>query len=195
MQYKDFIVENGQMYYRKKPLYSQPLFWTTIVGAVLTFILGVAFLFTLIGLSVTEDSWSSTYPDSYFDGSLSYQDYRLGETMQSLDGVAVTVTAMGKDASVQLVDSYYSHAYVVDVELNNTSSTDVYIDESYFNLIDPTNQYVFPLDLRTYDVNVPEKIKPGEKLSLRLVYGVDEETNFALVFEDAMWTELVTEGI
>ncbi|MDW8576040.1 hypothetical protein Q7V23_09100 [Streptococcus suis] len=33
MQTKDFVVENGQMYYKKKPLYKQPLFWTTIAGA------------------------------------------------------------------------------------------------------------------------------------------------------------------
>ncbi len=26
MQTKDFVVENGQMYYKKKPLYKQPLF-------------------------------------------------------------------------------------------------------------------------------------------------------------------------
>ncbi|MHC3649508.1 hypothetical protein [Streptococcus suis] len=26
MQTKDFVVENGQMYYKKKPLHKQPLF-------------------------------------------------------------------------------------------------------------------------------------------------------------------------
>lgn len=194
MQTKDFVVENGQMYYKKKPLHKQPLFWTTLVGAVLSFILGVTCLILMTGLSLsgTSDSWDS---ESYFDDTKTYTEYQVGDSVDFSDGLHVTVTSMGKDDSVELVDSYYSTAYVVEVEVENSTAEELYFDEYYFSLMDPVSQIPFTLDLRTYDVNLVEKLKPGEKVQVKLIYGIDNETNFGFTYEDAMWTELVAEGI
>lgn len=194
MQTKDFVVENGQMYYKKKPLHKQPLFWTTLVGAVLSFILGVTCLILMTGLSLsgTSDSWDS---ESYFDDTKTYTEYQVGDSVDFSDGLHVTVTSMGKDDSVELVDSYYSTAYVVEMEVENSTAEELYFDEYYFSLMDPVSQIPFSLDLRTYDVNLVEKLKPGEKVQVKLIYGIDNETNFGFTYEDAMWTELVAEGI
>ncbi|HEL1768163.1 TPA: DUF4352 domain-containing protein [Streptococcus suis] len=194
MQTKDFVVENGQMYYKKKPLHKQPLFWTTIAGAVLSFILGVTCLILMTGLSLsgTSDSWDS---ESYFDDTKTYTEYQVGDSVDFSDGLHVTVTSMGKDDSVELVDSYYSTAYVVEVEVENSTAEELYFDEYYFSLVDPASQIPFTLDMRTYDVNLVEKLKPGEKVQVKLIYGIDNETNFGFTYEDAMWTELVAEGI
>ena len=194
MQTKDFVVENGQMYYKKKPLHKQPLFWTTLVGAVLSFILGVTCLILMTGLSLsgTSDSWDS---ESYFDDTKTYPEYQVGDSVDFSDGLHVTVTSMGKDDSVELVDSYYSTAYVVEMEVENSTAEELYFDEYYFSLMDPVSQIPFSLDLRTYDVNLVEKLKPGEKVQVKLIYGIDNETNFGFTYEDAMWTELVAEGI
>ena len=35
---KEFVIEDGIDYYRKKPLHKQPLFWTTIAGAVISLV-------------------------------------------------------------------------------------------------------------------------------------------------------------
>ncbi|MFM0599134.1 DUF4352 domain-containing protein [Streptococcus suis] len=194
MQTKDFVVENGQMYYKKKPLHKQPLFWTTIAGAVLSFILGVTCLILMTGLSLsgTSDSWDS---ESYFDDTKTYTEYQVGDSVDFSDGLHVTVTSMGKDDSVELVDSYYSTAYVVEMEVENSTAEELYFDEYYFSLMDSVSQIPFSLDLRTYDVNLVEKLKPGEKVQVKLIYGIDNETNFGFTYEDAMWTELVAEGI
>ncbi|HEL1960078.1 TPA: DUF4352 domain-containing protein [Streptococcus suis] len=194
MQTKDFVVENGQMYYKKKPLHKQPLFWTTIAGAVLSFILGVTCFIFMIGLSLsgTSDSWDS---EGYFDDTKTYTEYQVGDAVDFSDGLHVTVTSMGKDDSVELVDSYYSTAYVVEMEVENSTAEELYFDEYYFSLMDPVSQIPFSLDLRTYDVNLVEKLKPGEKVQVKLIYGIDNETNFGFTYEDAMWTELVAEGI
>ncbi|CYW22998.1 DUF4352 domain-containing protein [Streptococcus suis] len=194
MQTKDFVVENGQMYYKKKPLHKQPLFWTTLVGAVLSFILGVTCLILMTGLSLsgTSDSWDS---ESYFDDTKTYTEYQVGDAVDFSDGLHVTVTSMGKDDSVELVDSYYSTAYVVEMEVENSTAEELYFDEYYFSLMDSVSQIPFSLDLRTYDVNLVEKLKPGEKVQVKLIYGIDNETNFGFTYEDAMWTELVAEGI
>ncbi|HEL1661366.1 TPA: DUF4352 domain-containing protein [Streptococcus suis] len=194
MQTKDFVVENGQMYFKKKPLHKQPLFWTTIAGAVLSFILGVTCLILMTGLSLsgTSDSWDS---ESYFDDTKTYTEYQVGDSVDFSDGLHVTVTSMGKDDSVELVDSYYSTAYVVEMEVENSTAEELYFDEYYFSIMDPVSQIPFSLDLRTYDVNLVEKLKPGEKVQVKLIYGIDNETNFGFTYEDAMWTELVAEGI
>lgn len=190
---KDFVIEDGQMYYRKKPLYRQPLFWTTIVGLVLTFVLGVTCVILTLGLNVSQ-SQGTTYPD-YVDETLTYEEYQIGDKVNFSDGLDVTVTSMGKDDSVSLVDDYYSSAYVVEMEVENTTDERVYFDEYYFNLIDPTTQIPYTLDLSTYDVNLVEKLEPGEKINVKLIYGVDDETSFGFVYEEAMWTDLISEGI
>ncbi|MFZ2668556.1 MAG: DUF4352 domain-containing protein [Streptococcus suis] len=190
---KDFVIEDGQMYYRKKPLYRQPLFWTTIVGLVLTFVLGFTCVVLTLGLNVSQ-SRGTTYPD-YLDKTLTYIEYQIGDKVNFSDGLDVTVTSMGKDDSVSLVDDYYSSAYVVEVEVENATDERVYFDEYYFNLIDPTTQIPYTLDLSTYDVNLVEKLEPGEKINVKLIYGVDDESSFGLVYEEAMWTDLISEGI
>ena len=190
---KDFVIEDGQMYYRKKPLYRQPLFWTTIVGLVLTFILGFTSVVLTLGLNVSQ-SQGTTYPD-YLDETLTYEEYQIGDKVNFSDGLDVTVTSMGKDDSVSLVDDYYSSAYVVEMEVENATDERVYFDEYYFNLIDQTTQIPYTLDLSTYDVNLVEKLEPGEKINVKLIYGVDDVSSFGLVYEEAMWTDLISEGI
>lgn len=190
---KDFVIEDGQMYYRKKPLYRQPLFWTTIVGLVLTFVLGFTCVVLTLGLNVSQ-SRGTTYPD-YLDETLTYKEYQIGDKVNFSDGLDVTVTSMGKDDSVSLVDDYYSSAYVVEVEVENATDERVYFDEYYFNLIDQTTQIPYTLDLSTYDVNLVEKLEPGERINVKLIYGVDDESSFGLVYEEAMWTDLISEGI
>ncbi|WP_242616089.1 DUF4352 domain-containing protein [Streptococcus parasuis] len=190
---KEFVIEDGQMYYRKKPLYRQPLFWTTIVGLVLTFVLGFTCVVLTLGLNVSQ-SRGTTYPD-YLDKTLTYKEYQIGDKVNFSDGLDVTVTSMGKDDSVSLVDDYYSSAYVVEMEVENATDERVYFDEYYFNLIDQTTQIPYTLDLSTYDVNLVEKLEPGEKINVKLIYGVDDESSFGLVYEEAMWTDLISEGI
>lgn len=190
---KDFVIEDGQMYYRKKPLYRQPLFWTTIVGLVLTFVLGFTCVVLTLGLNVSQ-SRGTTYPD-YLDETSTYKEYQIGDKVNFSDGLDVTVISMGKDDSVSLVDDYYSSAYVVEMEVENATDERVYFDEYYFNLIDQTTQIPYTLDLSTYDVNLVEKLEPGEKINVKLIYGVDDESSFGLVYEEAMWTDLISEGI
>ena len=190
---KDFVIEDGQMYYRKKPLYRQPLFWTTIVGLVLTFVLGFTCVVLTLGLNVSQ-SRGTTYPD-YLDETSTYKEYQIGDKVNFSDGLDVTVTSMEKDDSISLVDDYYSSAYVVEMEVENATDERVYFDEYYFNLIDPTTQIPYTLDLSTYDVNLVEKLEPGEKINVKLIYGVDDESSFGLVYEEAMWTDLISEGI
>ena len=190
---KEFVIEDGQMYYRKKPLYRQPLFWTTIVGLVLTFVLGFTCVVLTLGLNVSQ-SRGTTYPD-YLDKTLTYKEYQIGDKVNFSDGLDVTVTSMGKDDSVSLVDDYYSSAYVVEMEVENATDERVYFDEYYFNLINQTTQIPYTLDLSTYDVNLVEKLEPGEKINVKLIYGVGDESSFGLVYEEAMWTDLISEGI
>ncbi|HFI0639909.1 TPA: DUF4352 domain-containing protein [Streptococcus suis] len=194
MEVKDFVVENGQMYYKKKALYRQPLFWTTIVGLILSFVLGVTclILMTSLASSETTDYWSS---ESYFDDSIVYTEYQVGDSVDFSDGLQITVTSMGKDDSLTLVDDYYSFAYLVEMEVKNPTEEVVYFDEYYFQLVDAGTVIPYDLDMRTYDVNLPEKVNPGETIKVKLVYGVDQIDNLAFVYEDVMWTELIGEGI
>lgn len=193
MEVKDFVVENGQMYYKKKPIFKQPLFWTTLVGAVLSFILGVTCLILMTGLSLsgTSDSWDS---ESFFDDTKNYTEYQVGDSVDFSDGLQITVTSMSKDDGLAPIGDN-GFAYLVELDVKNTSEKPLYFDEYMFQLIDVETYIPYDLDMRTYDVNLVEKINPGEVIKVKLIYGVDQASNLGLVYEDAVWTEFLTEGI
>ncbi|HFI0231944.1 TPA: DUF4352 domain-containing protein [Streptococcus suis] len=193
MEVKDFVVENGQMYYKKKPFFKQPLFWTSIVGLVLSFVLGITclFLMTSLSLSDTSDSWSS---ESYFDDTVTYTEHQVGERVVFPDGFQIAVTSMGKDDSLAPIGDN-GFAYLVELDVKNTSAEPLYFDEYMFQLIDVETYIPYDLDVRTYDVNLPEKVNPGEAVKIKLIYEVDQTSNLGLVYEGAVWTEFLTEGI
>lgn len=193
MEVKDFVIENGQMYYKKKPFFKQPLFWTSIVGILLSFILGVACLILMMSPSVSD---TSSYWDTerYFDDSISYTGYQVGDSVDFSTGLQITVTSMGKDDSLAPVGDF-GYAYLVEMDVKNPTDEVVYFDEYHFQLIDDETYLPYDLDMRTYDVNLMEKINPGETIKVKLIYEVDQESNVGFIYENAIWTELVGEGI
>ena len=194
---KEFVIEDGVVYYRKKPLHKQPLFWTTIAGAVISLVLGTLVLVLLFFIGASEISQSDYNGNSneYYEDLSTYTDYEIGETVEFDDGLKVTVQSMKEDPAVELVDTYYSNALVVDLVLENTLEEDYYIDEYAFSLRDGYSEAYLDLDYRTYDVNIPEKLAPGEKLNLQLIYGFDEENELVFTYDDASWSLLLSQSL
>ena len=194
---KEFVIEDGVVYYRKKPLHKQPLFWTTIAGAVISVFLGilVLVLLFLIGASEISDSDNNNDGYEYYDDLSTYTDYEVGETVAFDDGLKVTVQSMKEDPAVELVDTYYANAFVVELVLENPLEEDYYIDEYAFSLRDGYSEAYLDLDYRTYDVNIPEKLAPGEKLNLQLIYGFDEENELVFTYDDASWSLLLSQSL
>lgn len=102
---------------------------------------------------------------------------------------------MKEDPAVELVDTYYANAFVVELVLENPLEEDYYIDEYAFSLRDGYSEAYLDLDYRTYDVNIPEKLAPGEKLNLQLIYGFDEENELIFTYDDASWTLLLSQSL
>ena len=194
---KEFVIEDGIVYYRKKPLHKQPLFWTTIAGAVISLVLGTLVLVMLFFIGASEISQSdyNGNRNEYYEDLSTYTDYEIGETVEFDDGLKVTVQSMKEDSAVELVDTYYSNALVVDLVLENTLEEDYYIDEYAFSLRDGYSEAYLDLDYRTYDVNIPEKLAPGEKLNLQLIYGFDEENELVFTYDDASWSLLLSQSL
>ncbi|MCK4025247.1 DUF4352 domain-containing protein [Streptococcus iners] len=193
MEVKDFVVENGQMYYKKKPFFKQPLFWTSIVGLLLSFILGVTCLILMMSPSVSDTSsyWDT---EGYFDDTISYTEYQVGDSVDFSTGLQITVTSMGKDDSLAPVGDF-GYPYLVEMDVKNPTDEVVYFDEYHFQLIDDETYLPYDLDMRTYDVNLMEKINPGEMIKVKLIYEVDQESSVGFIYENAIWTELIGEGI
>ena len=194
---KEFVIEEGIVYYRKKPLHKQPLFWTTIAGAVISLVLGTLVLVLLFFIGASEISQSDYNGNSneYYEDLSTYTDYEIGETVEFDDGLKVTVQSMKEDSAVELVDTYYSNALVVDLVVENSLEEDYYLDEYAFSLRDGYSEDYLNLDYRTYDVNIPEKLAPGEKLNLKLIYGFDEENELIFTYDDASWTLLLSQSL
>ena len=69
------------------------------------------------------------------------------------------------------------------------------MNEYAFSLRDGYSEDYLNLDYRTYDVNIPEKLAPGEKLNLKLIYGFDEEYELIFTYDDASWTLLLSQSL
>ena len=194
---KEFVIEDGIVYYRKKPLHKQPLFWTTIAGAVISLVLGTLVLVLLFFIGASEISQSDYNGNinEYYEDLSTYTDYEIGETVEFDDGLKVTVQSMKEDPAVELVETYYANALVVDLVVENTQEEDYYLNEYAFSLRDGYSEDYLNLDYRTYDVNIPEKLAPGEKLNLKLIYGFDEENELIFTYDDASWTLLLSQSL
>ena len=194
---KEFVIEEGVVYHRQKPLHKQPLFWTTIAGAVISVFLGilVLVLLFLIGASEISDSDNNNDGYEYYDDLSTYTDYEVGETVAFDDGLKVTVQSMKEDPAVELVETYYSNALVVDLVVENIQEEEFYFDEYSFSLYDGDSEDYLSLDYRTYDVDIPEKLAPGEKLNLKLIYGFNDEKELIFTYDDASWTLLLSQSL
>ena len=194
---KDFVIEEGIVYYRQKPLHKQPLFWTSIAGAVISVFLGILVLVLLFFIGASELSNSDYTSDGYeyYEDLSTFTNYGIGETVEFDDGLKITVQSMKEDSAVELVDTYYSNALVVDLVVENTLAEDYYLNEYAFSLRDGYSEDYLNLDYRTYDVNIPEKLAPGEKLNLKLIYGFDEENELIFTYDDASWTLLLSQSL
>lgn len=190
---KEFIIEDGHVYYRKKPLHKQPLFWTTIAGAVVSFILGMLLFLTVLGLASSSDS--SSYVDSAYDDTLSdwFIEKEIGQEVSLENGLKLTVQSMDLDAKADLDTSYFDIALVVKVQVKNPTKQVLYFDEHnslLFGTQDGDSEEVdiaYPLDNLTYDANLQKKIAPEETVSYTLFYGVDASPNYRLIYEGNMW--------
>ena len=70
-----------------------------------------------------------------------------------------------------------------------------YFDEYSFSLYDGDSEDYFSLDYRTYDVDIPEKLAPGEKLNLKLIYGFNDENELVFTYDDVSWTLLLSQSL
>ena len=194
---KDFVIEEGVVYHRQKPLHKQPLFWTTIAGGVISLVLGILVLILLIFIGASDINHSDYTGNSneYYEDLSTYTDYEIGETVEFDDGLKVTVQSMKEDPAVELIETYYANALVVDLVVENTQEEEFYFDEYSFSLYDGDSEDYFSLDYRTYDVNIPEKLAPGEKLNLKLIYGFNDEKELIFTYDDASWTLLLSQSL
>lgn len=191
---KEYILEDGQIYYRKKPLYKQALFWTTVVGGALTMILGFVSLFLFIALMGTqtyEEIAGNDYSNfGSYDSSTdlsNYSEYELGQVVPIENKVNFTVQSIKVDKTLSLIDQTYAQALVVKLVVDNQSDEAFYFDEYYFSAIDRAGINHYYLDLKTYDVNLVEKLEPGSKEEVTLIFAVDQEEGYALTYNDFVW--------
>lgn len=198
MHIRDFIIENGIIYYRKKPLYRQPLFWTTLVGGLLTIVLGVTTFIFGAGFFASE-VYSSYGEEPYYDyesptGSYT-EEFGIGETAEIASDVSLTVEKLEKDDSIELVDDTYGQPVLVQVTFQNQSDEDFYIDELFFALYDSDGYYSY-VDLRTYDVNIPEKLAAGESTEMTLYFDSYDSDQYTLIYDDYYaWGQLFANSL
>ncbi|MBF0788244.1 hypothetical protein IR123_10190 [Streptococcus sp. 19428wC2_LYSM12] len=189
---KEFIIEDGHVYYRKKPLYKQPLFWTTIAGAAVAFILDVLFL-TFLGIASSPYSYSDTYETYENTESGLLLEKEVGQEVKLQNGLELIVQSMEMDTRIDLDDSYYDQALVVKVQVENPTTKALYFDERSSFLFGSQDsdsdevESVYTLDNRTYDVPLKKKIDPEEKGEYTFIYGVDKASNYRLMYEGNVW--------
>lgn len=193
---KECIIEDGQVYYRKKALYKQPLFWTTIAGAIVALILGILLFLTVLGIASSSYSDSDIYETYENTRSELFTEKEVGEEVELQMGLMLTVQSMEVDTKIELDDPYYDQALVVKVQVENPTKKALYFDERDSFLLGTQDRYseefetIYSLDNRTYDSAWIKKVNPGEKVEYTLIYGVDNIPNYRFIYEENAWNLL-----
>lgn len=201
MQVKDYVVDNGVMYYPKKPFYKQVFFWTSLIGFLLALFFGISTLLLSTYSSVLSAAGAGhdqSYVEDYYDTSAVYRDFQVGDRVEFTDGLAVQLKDLESDTGLSLADPTYDLAVVANLVIENTSDQDLYFDETSFFLVDAQLESLLPLDGRTYDINLPEKLAAGEEVQIKLVFAAfadQDQSSLVLVYDDANWSHLLTEGV
>ncbi|MBP2623720.1 DUF4352 domain-containing protein [Streptococcus oricebi] len=193
---KEITSPDGRIYRLKKPLYKQGLFWASLIGFVLAFILLLLVLgLVIVNGSLSEEnaklggrSQSSLY---YNDYQQKLDSYQLGESVTFKDGAKVTVKSIETSKQRKMSDEATGEAIVVQLEVENTSNHRLLINPYAFNLYDEDGSF-YVLDGSTFDkAQIGTNLGPAKRMELELIF--DGENNdydiYHLAYDRAEWSK------
>lgn len=185
---KEYIIEEGQVYYRKKSLSRQPLFWAALLGWGFSLILFVICLLLSISLG-TYISREEARVQLETEAEVSdYVFYKVGDQVEIYPDILFTVESLEVDPTISLVDESADQAVVVELTIENQSDDDFLFDEMEAAVTDLEGFYYYNIDDSTYETTIPT-VKAGATEKIRLIYAVDEEEMYSFEYDFAVWEQ------
>ncbi|MEW4355131.1 DUF4352 domain-containing protein [Streptococcus pneumoniae] len=189
---KEIITEDGHIYQLKRPIYKQPLFWTTVVGGVIIVFMALFIAVAAIFGSLYQEELAES---SYWNEHLFREEltYNLGEAHTDTDGLKVTLTGIRVDETRKLLDYPQGTAVVAEVTVENTGSSSALLNVYDFTLSD-TDSEIYSLDTSTFDSQLlASRLPVGKKITMSLIFEGDKDRDklYRLFYKDASWGESV----
>lgn len=183
---KEIQTPEGQIYVLKRPLYKQPLFWTSLVGGLVSLALA-AVLGLLMFLGLIYSEVDSAYDSSY----VTQPDHLPGQGVLASNDLEVTVERIYVDDKRSLSDSSRGKAVLVQLTVENTASHSVLFSPYDVMLFDQEGE-VYVLDASTFDdQSLASNLSAGKRTQLTLIYVGDDEPDksYLVSYEDSVWGE------
>ena len=162
------ITNDGILYQIKRPLYKQPLFWTTIVS------LGLVFI-----LSIVVVGYKNEHSNQYF-----------GEAAFFRNGAKIIVQSARVDTDRKMSDDATGVAVVVSVRIKNTSNRSLLVSPYDFDLYDE-KEGLYILDDSTFDNNqIGTNLAPGKEVQFDLVFDGErgDKRSYIVAYEQTKWS-------
>lgn len=190
---KEITSKEGHIYQLKQPLYRQPLFWTTLISALISLgllLFSVVMIFVTIGLNQENESLRviNDYTDAYYQYANDYTTYPIGEKVE-FDGLNVTVNSISIDKSRKMSDEATGTPVVVKVTFENRGQSSILISPYDFDLYG-TDDEIYLLDSSTFNnAQIGKNLAVGESVTLELIFdGEDgQDNNYNVTYQQARW--------
>ena len=179
-------------YVKKKPLYHQGLFWGTVLGFLLSLVLGLLLIFSILtSVSLEEENEQLVRMTgvSPYRVDRTYHDFATGVSVEDPSGEKVTVNQIQVDGNRAMTDEATGRAVLVNVTVENVGKSNLLVNPYTFDLVSQEGD-LYVLDGSTFDkVSVGTNLKPGEKLTFDLIFDgeEDKEERYGVVHKDNRW--------
>lgn len=189
------ITNDGVLYQIKRPLYKQPLFWTTIVSLGLVFVLSIVVVgLSVLYLSQTEEGMKLNGRTDAMYRSYDYKNEHsnqyFGEAAFFRNGAKIIVQSARVDTDRKMSDDATGVAVVVSVRIKNTSNRSLLVSPYDFDLYDE-KEGLYILDDSTFDNNqIGTNLAPGKEVQFDLVFDGErgDKLSYIVAYEQTKWS-------
>ena len=201
----------------KKPVYKQPLFWTTIVfGIIILFLMILVHVIDSENVNInnalakynlrydstnkeiyntgnsqktTQQSSSQNEAPSANTSSKAKNTLKFGASGNFSDGSKATVNKIYDASDVEMLDVKSGYKQIaIDVVLENTTDNPLMVNFQSFNVYDSKSE-IGDFNAKTYQNNIPQTLAAGMKASVTLYYTVKNDGPYTVSYGDGLWKE------
>lgn len=197
---------------KKKTIFKQPLFWSTIVLGVTTIIFAFA-TYALAERVSDMDSALSKYnmyydskdKDIYSDSSSSsgsssteesstttsssktVQFYKTGTGIDFSNGLMVKVNSITQDTSRALNDDSGNIPVVVNFTIENRGNSSWSMNPQYFSMVDGSKN-IANFDSSSYETDFPNSLTAGQSITADIIFSAKNDGPYQVTFADTTWS-------
>jgi uncharacterized lipoprotein NlpE involved in copper resistance len=139
------------------------------------------FVLALVGCTNVEEVKSDAQPQKKEEPKVEDKVYQVGEKLK-VNGVEIVITKASFSAPQQFTAPKNGKVLTLEVDFNNQSETQVFVDNTEFNIYTKDGNKLEPY-FGYEELALTGEINKGKKLSGKLYFDVKEADSYELIYK------------